>query len=144
MFSIGDKVFDSHIHQIGTVSNIYTDITENYPIQVRFSDFTCSYSSKGNYYIQTDSRHIKKIKDITGIIKVGPTHIYIPFSHSSILLPIALTSFNIVNDIIIATYNGKEYTVHIDNIDQVIEQLLNPNKKELLWIENKQKTQNQG
>lgn len=132
MFEIGDKVFDSYIHQIGTVSNIYTDITENYPIQVSFSGLTCSYTSKGKYYVQTDSRHIKKIEDITGIIKISPTHIYISFSHSTVLLPISLTSFKIVNDILIVTYNGKEYTVYIENIDQVIEQILNPTKKESL------------
>ena len=132
MFKIGDKVFDSYTYQIGTVSNISTEKTEDYPIQVNFSGLTCSYTSKGNYYVQIDSRHIKKIEDITGIIKISPTHIYISFSNSTFLLPIALTSFKIVNDIIIATYNGKEYTVYVENIDQVIEQLLNPTKKELL------------
>lgn len=72
------------------------------------------------------------MEDITDTIKINPTHVCILFSHSTFLLPIALTSFKIVNDIIIATYNGKEYTVCTDDIDQVIKQLLNPTKKESL------------
>lgn len=132
MFNIGDKVFDSHTYQIGIVSNISTEETETYPLSVNFPDTVCSYTFNGIYDLTTRSRHIKKIEDITGIIKVSPTHIYISFSHSTFLLPIALTSFKLVNDIIIATYNGQEYTVYTDNIDQVIEQILNPTKKESL------------
>lgn len=132
MFEIGDKVFDSYINQIGTVSTISIEETGMYPIIVEFSNTTCSYNSTGFYNAQVSKRHIKKVKDITGIIKVSPIHIYISFSYGTFLLPIALTSFKIVNDIIIVTYNGKEYTVYIENIDQVIEQLLNPTKKESL------------
>ena len=130
MFKIGDKVIDSHTNKIGIVSNISP--TENYPISVSFPDIICTYTTSGRYDTETGSRYIKKIVDIAGTVKVGQTHIYIAFSHSTFLLPIALTSFKLVNGIIIATYNGQEYTVYTDNIDQVIEQILNPTKKESL------------
>lgn len=131
MFNIGDKVFDSHTYQIGIVSNISTEETETYPLSVNFPDTVCSYTFNGIYDLTTRSRHIKKVEDITGTVKVGQTHIYIAFSHSTYLLPKALTSFKLVNGIIIATYNGQEYTVYTDNIDQVMEQILNPTKQHL-------------
>lgn len=132
MFNLGDKVIDSHTHQIGTISKILIDEKVLYPITVSFPSYICTYTSSGQFITQEDSRYIKKVEDMTGIVKVSSTHICISFNHSTLLLPIALTSFNIVNDIIIATYNGKEYAMCTDNIAQVIEQLLNPTKKESL------------
>ena len=131
MFKIGDKVIDSDTNQIGTVSNIYIKGTDSYPIRVNFPTDVRTYTARGDYSTESGSRHIKKVEDITGTVKVGPTHIYISFSHTTLLLPKVLTSFKIVNDIIIATYNGQEYTVYTDNIDQVIEQILNPTKQHL-------------
>lgn len=132
MFKIGDKVIDSLTNQIGTVSHISTENLVTYPITVDFPDYNVTYTTNGMFQAQTDGRYIKKIEDITGTIKVSPTHIYIPFYHNIFLLPIALTSFKIVTNILVVTYNGKEYPMCIENIDQVIEQILNSTKKELL------------
>ena len=131
MFKIGDKVFDSHTYKIGIVSNISTEEAVTYPIRVDFPTDVSRYTAGGNYNTRIGNRYIEKVEDITGTIKVGPTHICIFFSHSTFLLPIALTSFKLVNGIIIATYNGQGYTVYTDNIDQVIEQILNPTKQHL-------------
>lgn len=133
MFKIGDKVIDSYTNKIGTVYDISTDIDLNtYPISVNFHTEICSYTLNGRYNKNLEERRIKKVDDISGTVKIGPTHIYISFSHSKFLLPTTLTSFKVVNNIIIATYNGKEYEVYTNNIDQIIEQILNPTKKESL------------
>ncbi len=132
MFEIGDKVFDLHINQVGTVSNIYSAETETYPISVDFPNTVCTYTPRGKYNLKTGDRHIKKVADIAGTVKVSPTHIYLMLLSENYLLPLALTSFKIVNYIIIATCNGKEYIVYVDNIEQNIEQILNQTKKESL------------
>ena len=133
MFKIGDKVIDSYTNKIGTVYDIPIDITlKPYPISVNFQTDICTYTLKGRYNNNSEERYIKKVDDISGTVKIGPTHIYISFSHSKFLLPTTLTSFKVVNNMIIATYNGKEYEVYTNNIDQIIEQILNLTKKESL------------
>ena len=94
MFNLGDKVVDSHTHQIGTISKILIDEKVPYPINVSFPDSICTYTSSGQYLAQPGTRHIKKnMEDITGIIKVSSTHIYISFNHSTFFITYSLNFF---------------------------------------------------
>lgn len=66
------------------------------------------------------------------IIKITQTFIQIKKDDILILLPLASTSFKIKGDRIIATHNNKDYTIYTTDVSQIINQLLNPTKNELL------------
>lgn len=66
------------------------------------------------------------------IVEVTQTFIQIKEGDILILLPLASTSFKIKHDIIVATHNNKECTIYTTDVSQIINQLLNPTKNELL------------
>lgn len=66
------------------------------------------------------------------IVEVTQTFIQIKEGDILVLLPLASTSFKIKHDIIVATNNNIEYTICTPDISQIINQLLNPTKKETL------------
>ena len=137
MFKVGDKVQDTSTRDIGEVSKIRFELGE-FPVVVDFGESKSAYDIRGFHSIRKNNRRIKLInlkpEEITPVsVEITQTFIQIKEGDILVLLPLASTSFKIKHDIIVATHNNKEYTIYSSDISQIINKLLNPTKKELLW-----------
>ena len=136
MFKVGDKVQDTSTGIIGEVSKIGFELGE-FPIEVCFGKRMDTYDIRGFYNRRMSERHIRLINPKPEVeapvtVKITQTFIQIKEDDILVLLPLASTSFKIKGDRIRATHNNKEYTICTPDISQIINQLLNPTKNELL------------
>ena len=136
MFKVGDKVQDTSTGDIGEVSIIRFELGE-FPVLVDFGESKSAYDIRGFHSIRKNNRRIKLInlkpEEITPVsVEITQTFIQIKEGDILVLLPLASTSFKIKHDIIVATHNNKEYTIYTTDVSQIINQLLNPTKNELL------------
>ena len=133
---VGDKVEDTSTKQIGEVSRISAEPGE-FPIEVCFGKRMDTYDIRGFYNRRMSERHIRLINPKPEVeapvtVKITQTFIQIKEDDILVLLPLASTSFKIKGDRIIATHNNKDYTIYTTDVSQIINQLLNPTKKETL------------
>lgn len=113
MFKVGDKVQDNETGLIGVVVRIKGASTD-YPVVVEF-DGTAghrTYTTTGIYDTR-ESRRIDLISSGYDIVTITQTVIHIKDHETSILLPLASTSFKTKDDKIIAIHNDKEYTISL-------------------------------
>lgn len=132
MFKAGDKVQDNETGLIGVVARIKGAST-GYPVVVDFDGTTGyrTYTTTGIYDTR-ESRRIDLISSGYVIVTITQTFIHIKDHETSILLPLASTSFKTKDDKIIAIHNDKEYTIYTSDTAYTISQILNPTKKETL------------
>lgn len=136
MFKVGDKVQDNSTGLIGEVERIGAELGEC-PIVVNFGESKSAYDIRGFHNRRHNERHIKLINfkpevEAPVTVKITQTFIQIKEDDILVLLPLASTSFKIKGDRIIATHNNKEHTIYTTDVSQIINQLLNPTKKETL------------
>ena len=133
---VGDKVQDTSTGIIGEVSRISVELDE-FPIEVCFGKRMDTYDIRGFYNRRMSERHIRLINPKPEVeapvtVKITQTFIQIKEDDILVLLPLASTSFKIKGDRIIATHNNKDYTIYTTDVSKIINQLLNPTKKETL------------